>query len=160
MYPHKNFTSVRKKTEFLSESSKTIDMLSVFFEPKWIPNGIPIYQFSNIVFYVRDDDSSHLSILKVSLALSWFDDWDMESEASDEIVVWLSEWRRPGGGGGKYCFQSITKEKNKTDGNQWDLWNKKKPDQLLADNTRGLKTTKQKKPRPVVSAASHPITSA
>ena len=40
-----------------------------------------------------------------------------------------------------------------------NLWNKKRPKQtLLADNTWGLITKKQTKPRPVASAAPHPIT--
>ena len=54
-----------------------------------------------------------------------------------DVCVW-------GGGGGK-----IEKFKKK----------KKSPKStLLADNTRGLVTTKQAKPRPVASAAPHPIT--
>ena len=41
-----------------------------------------------------------------------------------------------------------------------NFWNKKKPKStLLADNTQGLKTTKQK-PRTIASAAPHPITPA
>ena len=34
------FTSIRKKTEFLDRSSKTIDSLPVFFEPKWSLNNV------------------------------------------------------------------------------------------------------------------------
>ena len=42
-----------------------------------------------------------------------------------------------------------------------NLRNKKSPKStLLADNTRGLRTTKQTKPTPVAFAASHPITPA
>ena len=41
------FTSVRKKTEFFDKSSKTIDILPVFFEPKWRPN----YCTSDLVHY-------------------------------------------------------------------------------------------------------------
>ena len=34
------FTSVRKKTEIFEKSSNTIDILPVFFEPKWGPTSI------------------------------------------------------------------------------------------------------------------------
>ena len=46
--------------------------------------------------------------------------------------------------------------------NQWrgEHYKKKPNSTLLADNTRGLITTKQTKSRPVASAASHPITPA
>ena len=30
----------KKQTDFLDKSSKTIDILLDFFEPKWSPNGI------------------------------------------------------------------------------------------------------------------------
>ena len=37
----KGFTLVKKKTEFLDKSSKTIDTLPVLFEPKWSSSSTP-----------------------------------------------------------------------------------------------------------------------